>query len=280
MTNKTKIVDEQELLNALTDTTAHTVNFIRCMYWPQEVHHKINSLALPHHLLIFVERGKILLKLNETLETINAGSILLLSPGVVRDMWIPTGTVVSNYRLHFSLMEGNKQLRLNDPYYILGNCYPLLPFFVRLNYLHRFPGRFSKFSIRATLLDLFATFFDIYIHQKSTRNRGLNTVQCSEIEDYLRLSINKSIHPVDLAKKVGLSPDYFTRLFTKTYGVSPRTYIKQQRLQEAAIMLQENSLRINEIAKLCGCHNTQLFNRQFKEQFHCTPKQYRSKNSY
>ncbi len=281
MINKAKIVPPEEWLKALTNSAGHPLNFIRCMYWDRDTSHQVNSLKLPHHLLIFVEKGKFQLNFEGKSETLSSNSMLWLSPDAMRTMWIPEGVVVTNYRLHFNLLDNDHPLRLKKPYLIINNCHRLQPFFQRLNHLHRFPTCYSEFSVRGTLTDLLASCFELSDRQMDRKNsKGLNSLQCHKIEEYLQYYLDKPIQPIDLANAVELTPDYFTRLFRNTYGVAPRTYIKQQRLQQAAVLLKESTLKISEIADQCGCHNTHLFNRQFKDFFLCTPSEYRNRTEY
>jgi AraC-like DNA-binding protein len=79
-----------------------------------------------------------------------------------------------------------------------------------------------------------------------------------------------------LAKAAGLSLDYFTRVFHRSHGLSPRQWLVQQRLSYAVVLLQETPLRIGEIAQRLGYANPHLFSRQFSAFFGRSPRSFRS----
>ncbi|MFA7342661.1 MAG: AraC family transcriptional regulator [Terrimicrobiaceae bacterium] len=81
--------------------------------------------------------------------------------------------------------------------------------------------------------------------------------------------------PRDLARVAGLSPDYFARHFRQTYGVSPRRWILQERLRHAAVLLDESTIRVGEVAERLGYANYHLFSRQFKAFHGLSPRAWR-----
>jgi len=83
------------------------------------------------------------------------------------------------------------------------------------------------------------------------------------------------LKPRDMAKAVGLSPDYFSRVFHRSHAISPRQWLVQERLSYAVVLLQETPLRIGEIAQRLGYANPHLFSRQFSAYFGRSPRSYR-----
>ena len=67
---------------------------------------------------------------------------------------------------------------------------------------------------------------------------------------------------------IHMSPDYFRKLFKKEMGVSPLKYLTQIRISHAKRLLhlkQRSGLSIQEIAWLCGFHDSLYFSRVFKK---------------
>jgi AraC-like DNA-binding protein len=54
-------------------------------------------------------------------------------------------------------------------------------------------------------------------------------------------------------------------------------FINTYRLQSAANLLENSSLKIIEIALECGFKSVRAFNDAFKKQLCCTPSEYRKK---
>jgi len=81
--------------------------------------------------------------------------------------------------------------------------------------------------------------------------------------------------PRDLARLVGLSEDYFTRLFRATFGLPPRRWLVEQRLAHVAVALTETDLPISAIAQRHGYESLTLMGRQFRQRYGCSPRSYR-----
>lgn len=84
--------------------------------------------------------------------------------------------------------------------------------------------------------------------------------------------------PGDLARAVGLSPAWFSRCFTATYGCSPRTWLKRHRLQRAAERIAESVEPIGAIAEAFGYDEPFRFSRQFREVLGCSPRAWRDRH--
>ncbi len=270
--------NERQWLKSFANMESSHLELIRCMHWPKDTTLQLKEIALQHHLLVFVEKGKFLLRLNGKPLSLGAGTILLLSPTVVRDMWIPKGVTVSNFRVHFQLKVSEKMVAFYRPYQIITNAHRLKPYFQRLHYLQSLSSPYANFSIRAVMTDFFAEFFARQEQSFGTKKgKGLSPSQFHKVEEFLQSRLSYAVSPSDLAKVAELTDSYFTRLFRQSCGVAPRTYIKQKRLEKASILLRESLLKVNEVATVCGFHNIHLFHRQFKEQFNCTPKEFRNR---
>lgn len=79
----------------------------------------------------------------------------------------------------------------------------------------------------------------------------------------------------ELAGRVCLSPDYFTRLFKKYIGKPPSAFILQSRIQHARALLEQTSATVCEIADSLGYKNVHLFSRQFSKLTGQSPTDYR-----
>jgi len=80
-----------------------------------------------------------------------------------------------------------------------------------------------------------------------------------------------------VAMQVGLSPNYFSRTFHKTTGVQFQKYLQTLRLRFAASLLLASDLPITEICFASGFGNMAHFGRAFRDQYHVSSSDYRSK---
>ena len=86
------------------------------------------------------------------------------------------------------------------------------------------------------------------------------------------------MHPIktmDIAKHVGLHPDYANSIFKKAFGVSLHQHVTNERINHAQRMLLTTDNPITDIAWSCGFNTISRFNSAFLKQNGCTPREYR-----
>lgn len=105
------------------------------------------------------------------------------------------------------------------------------------------------------------------------RTAILDHISCSL--EFIHNNYGYDIGVAEIARHVGIDRTYLYRLFQQQMGQSPKTYLTDFRLRTAAVMLRETSLSVTEIALSCGFKDASLFDRHFREAYHCTPRQYR-----
>ena len=81
-----------------------------------------------------------------------------------------------------------------------------------------------------------------------------------------------------LARECNISEVYFRKLFTKHFGISPKQFIIDLRIQRAKQMLAEGALSVSGISEKCGFSNPYHFCRLFKQRVGITPSEYRKAN--
>ncbi|MFJ1579030.1 AraC family transcriptional regulator [Streptomyces sp. NPDC088182] len=96
------------------------------------------------------------------------------------------------------------------------------------------------------------------------------------VERFVDEHISGRPRAADLARVAGLSPDYFTRMFRRTYGMPPREWIIHRRIQHAATHL-DRTTSIGQVAARYGYADGFLFSRQFKAVMGVSPQLYRSR---
>jgi AraC-like DNA-binding protein/mannose-6-phosphate isomerase-like protein (cupin superfamily) len=81
-----------------------------------------------------------------------------------------------------------------------------------------------------------------------------------------------------LAQRAGLSVSQFSYVFQQLNGTSPKAFLSQRRLQQAANLLETTQLSIGEIAVMAGYRHDANFNHHFKAKFGLAPLSYRKKH--
>ena len=75
--------------------------------------------------------------------------------------------------------------------------------------------------------------------------------------------------------KMGVS--YFQKLFKEIYGISPKKYIIQLKINHACDLLRLERYTVTQIAEFCNFSDVYFFSRQFKEYMGITPTQFVNK---
>ena len=101
----------------------------------------------------------------------------------------------------------------------------------------------------------------------------LTVEQRRRLEDHVRDRPRRRFDSADLAELLGLGRVHFTRLFRRSYGRPPRTWLKEQRLEAARVLLRTTGLKVGAVAERLGWNSAQLFSRQYRERFGVSPVQ-------
>jgi two-component system response regulator YesN len=78
-----------------------------------------------------------------------------------------------------------------------------------------------------------------------------------------------------VARKVNVSPNYFSAIFSQEIGQTFIEYITGKRIDEARRMLRQTDRRSSEIAFAVGYKDPHYFSFVFKKVSGCTPSEYR-----
>ena len=77
--------------------------------------------------------------------------------------------------------------------------------------------------------------------------------------------LSRNISCEFLAELCSISYSYLVRLFNEKYGVSPKRYIIQLKINYASDLLKSGQYSVSEVAEMSGFEDLYFFSRQFKE---------------
>lgn len=83
--------------------------------------------------------------------------------------------------------------------------------------------------------------------------------------DMIEKRYNHKITQTDLAEKLGISPQYFSYIFSKHVGEGFATFLKKYRICQAMKLLQRGETDKNEVAYKVGFSDVKYFYKVFKE---------------
>ena len=107
--------------------------------------------------------------------------------------------------------------------------------------------------------------------------RGLleSTVPCAgpwqvrRVEEYIAANWNAPFDIEHIAAATGVSARSIYRSFKRTRGYSPKAFARQQRLQQARVLLEEQARgqSVTSVAFVCGFTDSSHFSREFSKAF-------------
>ena len=80
----------------------------------------------------------------------------------------------------------------------------------------------------------------------------------------------------DLAAAAGLSRAHFIRMFSRTFGESPRSCLRSRRLERAAALLRYTDRSVADIAVMVGLNSVGSFTSSFARVYGSPPAAYRA----
>jgi len=221
--------------------------------------------------MYFVVAGNCRAIVDEKNHLLETGDFCWVTPGVEFRFYPGASSKPPGlFRFRMSVSRGRTTLRPDWKMRIVRNASETIEHARSLLALQSLSGRFSARRIACS-----AVLFSISAFEESRRapdGNGLPAAIRQLIKRHVLEHPEERISPAALARLVGLSPDYFTRMFRLTFDVAPRTWLLKQRLHHAAGLLCEPGWRISEVAARMGYPDLYLFSRQFKKEFGSSPR--------
>jgi len=100
-----------------------------------------------------------------------------------------------------------------------------------------------------------------------------------DIEYIVKTYLFQPITTTELASLANRSLAAFKRDFQRLYGIPPRTWINQQRLNHGQLLLKNTNMSVAEVGFACAFENPSHFIRSFKKAYGFTPKSMRANMS-
>jgi AraC-like DNA-binding protein len=233
------------------------------------------SRPFGQHLIYFVVSGSISVRAGEHDTFLQPGDLVWFPPWSTFACRLPEKQAAVFYRFRLGVHDARgREL-----------CHSAAPRIVRdresvrpwIEEIVRHPGRpagpLRAWRLRGALLGFFA---DVLAPPPRATARGkLDLRQREALTGMLHGTGAGRLTPARLAARLRLTPDYFARLFRRTYNVSPRLWIVRERIKQAAVCLLESQLSISEVAEEFGYRDIFFFSRQFKQVLGRSPRSYR-----
>ena len=97
----------------------------------------------------------------------------------------------------------------------------------------------------------------------------------NEIRYYLEMKYSEKLVLSEVAKNFGIHPNYLTRTFREHFGITPKQFLMQLKLEKSCRLLSETDPPIGLIARTLGFDDQMTFAKTFRKSMFLTPSAYR-----
>ncbi len=250
-------------------------------YWKRWFEYSCTNRLIAYHEISYVLKGRIHGEIEGDHLDLAAGDMFWMAPRARHSMtWCEQ---LIYYTFRFSVHDRCEEVSLNRPFVHSSSAGSLEPLFSNLaSLLKNDPANpYHEKRIKAYLLLIAAHIaMPAGSPPADTGNRELTDAERSALFEYCSRSGFAEVDSSVLADYLGLSRDYFSRVFKQTFGKSTRSWLFEQKMHFAARQLVDTDLPIEEIAGHAGYLDVYLFARQFKRVLGLTPKRYRQRNRW
>lgn len=136
-----------------------------------------------------------------------------------------------------------------------------------------------EFPVRNNLSDLLYHIYKLQCQYKSGLSETMirNEERIKSMISFIESHFQQNITLQEIADSASVSKSECIRCFNKSIGRTPIQFLKEFRLQKAAVLLHSTDMTISDIAFSCGFFEMSYFTRSFRALYNTTPTEYRRK---
>lgn len=247
---------------------------MQCGHFIYEAGYYLSRSSFDSFLLVYVEKGSMMLELPDKHFQINAGQFFLLDCYQSHTYFTDTGC---------ECMWCHYDGSLARPYYQnvvahLGNVFSLMNSYPAQQKLNTIYTTFQTGGpVREALMSkYFVDIMTLFLLDTPHTTGYLHYATMSEnIISYINEHFAENISVDTLAGLAGLSQYHFIRTFKKETGFTPHKYILNSRISAAKYLLKNTNLCVKDICFQTGFSCESVFCSAFKKEQGLSPTEYR-----
>ncbi|HUQ82842.1 MAG TPA: AraC family transcriptional regulator [Gemmatimonadaceae bacterium] len=124
-------------------------------------------------------------------------------------------------------------------------------------------------------LDVFSQGIAVGLSRHARHNRDRQPPLAARARRRIDQNISAHLDVGALARELGCSAAYLSRLFQRTFGFSPRSYLIRRRCERARLLLTRDDAPVAGVAAALGFHDASHFARHFRRQCGTSPQRFR-----
>ncbi|WP_411349252.1 helix-turn-helix domain-containing protein [Paenibacillus sp. WLX2291] len=144
--------------------------------------------------------------------------------------------------------------------------------------MDKLAGDVAQLHSTLNMLAFYRSFYELLHLLSLETDTGVHNEHLSfqQMISYVQTHYRDDLRRDELARKTGMTPEHFSRMFRSHKGCSFSQYLSRLRLHRARLELQLSHASLDGIARRCGYGDMHYFSRKFKQQFGMSPRQYRT----
>lgn len=229
-----------------------------------------------HTEALLLTAGQAVVTIGGIRYTLHEGDIYMIFPGVPHGIESAEGSAVVLIAdmVQHPVFHDILTHKLPNPSVLRQGAYPPV-----ISEVFRRIGQLPKEAAhRQALLESYtAALVGELLSATNLTDRDMDDALLHKLIVYLLEHYAEAIHLEDMAKTLGYSKFYISRLLSNAFGCNFRTLLNAYRISKARSLLTGTTQSISQIALDCGFENQSSFNRVFRQECGLTPSQFRRK---
>ena len=259
--------------NLFVQKSEHDVNGV--IFSTKKLTKNISTRRHDYYEIEYIVEGSGTVTINEISYPFSIGSAFLITPIDFEQIQISDNTIIKSLTFKSESIDEELVDYITSSIFIENysyNFFDILSETTSNNLI--FKQLYYKYILNSIIIDL------INISGLGDRMAEVTRIPepIKKAFRYIYTNFKTPLTLEDVSKHVGLTPNYFSALFHKEFGVPFKQYLIDMRLNYATRLLVSTNQSITDICYISGFSNFANFSRSFKYRFGISPVQYR-KNS-
>ena len=160
-----------------------------------------------------------------------------------------------------------KKLDKKTPYRIGQGITPVMRAILHQMLHCPYHGLTRQFFLEGKVMELFSHKIEQLDPGAASHGATIKSSDTERVHQAAQLLVHDLENPpniMTLANSVGLNRDKLHRCFRQVFGLSPFEYLRNQRLQTAMLLLQDEEINVTQAAIMVGYANMSHFTKSFK----------------
>ena len=239
--------------------------------------HGYGPTLRPYHLFHFVTKGNGILKIDGQFLEIGPGDAFLIPAEQVSYYEASAQTPWSYYWVGFTGFRSaayvQNFLTITPEHYVArGLSIDKYAAAIERATVLKITNNETYFRTKAVLYDIFS-----YLSADLLKGGAIehSPTLASRTKFFIDAKYMEKLRIDEIADMFGVHPNHLSRVFHAAYGISPKHYMLNLKMNKAALLLGSTGMPVSLIAEALGFEDQHVFSKAFKKHWGVSPMLYR-----